>query len=67
MTYGVNIADLFRHAADYLDRILKGDKPADLAVQNPTKFTLTINLKTAAALGITVAAPLLNTADEVIE
>ncbi len=67
ITYGVNVTDLYPPAADYVDRILKGEKPADLAVQNPTKFTLTINLKTAAALGITVAAPLLNTADEVIE
>lgn len=67
MTYGVNVVELFPGAADYVDRILKGEKPANLAVQYPTKFTLTINLKTAAALGITVAAPLLDTADEVIE
>jgi putative ABC transport system substrate-binding protein len=67
MFYGVNHPDLFRRSASYVDRILKGDRPADLPVQAPTKFELIINLKTAAALGVTVAPSALGTADQVIE
>src|SRR5262249_25331602 len=59
MSYGIDAVDQFRHAAGYIDRILKGEKPADLRVQAPTKFELAVNLKTAKALGLTVPPSLL--------
>ena len=67
MSYGVDIVDQYQRAAGYVDRILKGAKPAELPVQLPTKFTLVINLKTAKAIGLDVSSQLQQRADELIE
>ena len=67
MSYGVRPRDLYGHLAVYVDKILKGAKPADLPVQQPTKFELVINLKTAKALGLTLPQSLLRRADDVIQ
>src|SRR5262245_14664667 len=67
MSYGANLPDLFRRSADYVDKILRGAKPGDIPVEQPTKFDLVVNLTTAKALGLEIPATLLATADEVIE
>ena len=67
ISYGSDVADVFRRAAAYVDRVLKGEKPGELPVQAPTKFETVVNLKTPKALGLTVPDTVLATADEVIE
>jgi putative ABC transport system substrate-binding protein len=67
MSYGANYPDLFRRAGDYVDKILRGIKPGDLPVEQPTKFDFVINLTTAKVLGLTISESMLLRADEVIE
>ena len=66
-SYGPDFVDMFRRSAGYVDRILRGEKPADLPVQTPVKYELTLNLRTAKALGMTLPPALLTRADEVVE
>jgi putative ABC transport system substrate-binding protein len=67
MGYGVNLPDMYGHGASFVDRILKGIKPADIPIEQPTRFELVINLKTAKALGLTIPESVLVRADEVIQ
>jgi putative ABC transport system substrate-binding protein len=67
ISYGPNLPDVFRHSATFVDKILRGANPADLPVQQPTKFELTINLKAAKALGLTIPPAVLARADEIIQ
>ena len=67
MSYGPSLGDLFRRAATYVDKLLRGAKPADLPVEQPTKFEVVVNFKTAKALGLTIPPSLLQRADQVIE
>ena len=67
MSYGANFPDLYRRAADYVDKILREAKPADIPVEQPTRFDLVVNLITAKALGLTIPPAILDRADEVIE
>ena len=67
MSYGANVADNFRRAADYVDRILRGAKPGDLPIQEPVKFDFVVNLKTASELGLSIPRTILLLADEVIK
>jgi putative ABC transport system substrate-binding protein len=67
MSYAPNFQDLFRRSADYVDKILRGTKPADIPIEQPVKFELVINLTTAKALGLTIPATLVSRADKVIE